>query len=348
MPMIRMIRFAAIAALFLTLTACGGGEKDDDPIPPGPSSLSDLSEQTFSFSNGAVFDAGLSNQEVHLAFGDLSAGEGPYTLRAGGEVAGGMATTGSCLLEVEASTFSTGEGPQAGETIHLEPCMLDEPPGQLRAENTDTGVVARSSAEASFDRYAIGNTWTYRWTSRGTDDVGGSSEITSEITLTITGRRPYRGRDAVEMSVVDTGDDFRDTYTLLINPRTGGTIALLEEGYTIDNDPEADVLPLPIEVGKTWTSTHQETRTITETGEKESSTETVRWTVTDFEAVTTPAGTFMAFQISVTRITQEGGVSDVVVYYDPVIRSLVEVHGSYTYESGTEETTTQLVSYELN
>ncbi len=323
--MTRIIQFATAIALIFTLAACGGGE-DDGPTSAGPSPLS---EKTFTFSNGAVFDAGLSRQEVRLAFGDLSRGEGRFTLRAGGEVAGGTATTGSCLLEVEASTFPTDEGPQKGEAIHLDPCVLDA--GQLSAENTDTGIATRSTDSASLDPYAIGNTWTTSWT---TSFSSGAREA-SDITSTITDRRLYREHDAVEIANVDTGDGYVDTFTRLIDPRTGGTIAVLDEGYIVDYDPYAgDGLPLPLEVGKTWTTTYTET-----VDETESTTESTRLTVTDFESVTTPAGTFMTFQINGTIDDVEG-----TFYYDPITRLFVKITGT----APDQDFETLLVSYDFD
>ena len=64
----RLILFAAVIALALALAACGGGE-DDTPdstpaspaIPvPVPTLVSSLSDRTFSFADGAVFDAALT------------------------------------------------------------------------------------------------------------------------------------------------------------------------------------------------------------------------------------------------------------------------------------------------
>ena len=367
--MARMIQFAATVALILTLTACGGDE-DDEPKGtslPTSSEASVLSERTFTFVNGTVFHAALSDQEVHLVFGDLGGGEGPYTLRAGDEVAGGTAGLGSCLLKVEASTFPAGEGPQEGDTIHLDPCMLDA--GQLRAENTDTGITARSTDSASFDPYAIGNTWAYIQTYDGPGCR--DHDTTMHYTYTVTGRRMYRGRDAVEIAgvIIEDGEEY--PFTLLIDARTGGTMAITSEHgrYTSEGtlerkvtteeyDPPRNELPLPLEVGKAWTEAYQDdagSREYTDPQTGETVTETIvktvtsRYTVASFEAVTTPADTFMAFRIENTE-TREGrhdtSTSTYTIYYEPITRLFVKIADSWMTSDGQCDSETLLASYE--
>ena len=345
----RLILFAVVVALVLTLAACGGGEDDapdSTPTPPAasvsvPKLVSSLSDRTFSFSDGAVFDAALSDQEVDLTFGDLAGGEGPYTLRAGDEVAGGTVILGSCLLEISASTFPAGEGPQEGETIHLDPCVPDE--GQLRAENTDTGVAALSASSVSMERYAIGATWTSVQTmTEGPVDETYTSSL--RLTTTVTGRRTYRGRELIEANSVLTEGGVDYPTIALLDPGTGIAVVILdaeerEELQYTESDP-----PLPLKVGDTWTETSvsylgcftpeddQEECT------RETETTVTTYTVAAFEEVTTPAGAFVTL-----RITDSDGFT---IYYDPVARLLVRATGVRVDDDYRFESELDLVSYD--
>ena len=145
-----------------------------------------LSNMTFIFLNGAVFDGGLSGLETHLAFQTFRGARGGFRLLANGAIASGTAVIGtdrlsamgvhprvrsfngaassfslqaggggtsatamlgSCSLEVNASDFPEGQGPQAGTTIVLDPCALDADTGQLVLTNSSTGITARSDAD---------------------------------------------------------------------------------------------------------------------------------------------------------------------------------------------------------
>ena len=336
-----LIRSAAVLALALALAACGGGEDDTpDSTPaspavsvPVPALVSALSDRTFSFSDGAVFDAALSDREVDLTFGDLAGGEGPYTLRAGDEVAGGTAILGSCLLGVGASTFPSGEGPQESETIHLDPCVPDE--GQLRAENTDTGVAALSASSVSIERYPIGATWTSIQTI--TEGPAGETYTSSlRLTTTVTGRRTYRGRELIEANnVIAEGETDYRTIALL-DPGTGIPVVILDEEEREELQYTESDLLLPLKVGDTWTETSVAfLGCITpEDGQEECTREyettVTTYTVAAFEEATTPAGAFVTL-----RITASDGFT---MYYDPVARLLVRASGvrvedEYRFES---------------
>ena len=345
----RSILFAAVTALALTLAACGGGEDDaPDSTPaspavsvPVPALVSSLSDRTFSFSDGAVFDAALSGQEVDLTFGDLAGGEGPYTLRAGDEVAGGNVILGSCLLEVRASTFPAGEGPQEGETIHLDPCVPEE--GQLRAENTGTGVAERSASSVSTERYAIGATWASVQTiTEG--PVGETYTSRLRLTHTVTGRRTYDGRDLIEANsvIAEGGEEYRTIQ--LLDPGTGIPVVIFDQEEREELQYTESDLLLPLRVGDTWTETSvsylgcftpEDDR---EECTRETETTVTTYTVAAFEEVTTPAGSFVTLRI----IASDG----FTIYYDPVARLLVRGTGQRMEDDYRFESELVLESYD--
>ena len=292
---------------------------------------------------GAVFDAALSGREVDLAFGDLAGGEGSYTLRAGDEVAGGNVVLGSCLLEVQASTFTAGDGPQEGETIHLDPCVPDE--GQLDVENTDTGVAARSAGSVSMERFSIGATWTTIQTMTATAGPGGETYTSSlRQTTTVTGRRTYNGRDLIEANIVVAEDGAEFRTIALLDPGNGIPVVVLdEEGMQELQFTESDLL-LPLTVGDTWTETSVSflgCPTPEDDAEEctmETETTVTTFTVDAFEEVTIPAGAFVTLRI----IDSEG----FTINYDPVARLLVRASGMGMDDDFSFESELVLVSYD--
>jgi hypothetical protein len=84
---------------------------------------SDLNNQSFTFSSGAVFNPGLANIETTVVFFNNAAN---FTLSAAGGTATGTNTTGNaCTLTVLASTYAIGAGPQVNDAIRLLPCDFD-------------------------------------------------------------------------------------------------------------------------------------------------------------------------------------------------------------------------------
>jgi hypothetical protein len=84
---------------------------------------SDLNNQSFTFSSGAVFNPGLANIETTVAFFNNAAN---FTLSAAGGTAAGTNTIGNaCTLTVLTSTYTIGAGPQVNDAIRLLPCDFD-------------------------------------------------------------------------------------------------------------------------------------------------------------------------------------------------------------------------------
>jgi hypothetical protein len=97
---------------------------------------SDLNNQSFTFSSGAVFNPGLANIATTLAFSNNAAN---FTLSSAGGTASGDNTFGNaCTLTVTASTYAIGAGPQVNDVIRLAPCDFDIPNKTLLVGNGTT------------------------------------------------------------------------------------------------------------------------------------------------------------------------------------------------------------------
>src|SRR5262245_30189524 len=80
---------------------------------------SDVNNRSFTFSNGAVFNAALVNISTTLCFTGNAAN---FTLASAGETAAGNNQFRSCILIVANSTFIIGTGPQWSAEHTLSPC----------------------------------------------------------------------------------------------------------------------------------------------------------------------------------------------------------------------------------
>ena len=81
-----------------------------------------MNNQSFTFTNGAVFNAALINVSTTLSFTDNATS---FTLSSSGGTATGTNRFDSCVLTVITSTYGSGAGPQVGEVITLDPCDFD-------------------------------------------------------------------------------------------------------------------------------------------------------------------------------------------------------------------------------
>src|SRR5262245_42754202 len=80
---------------------------------------SDVNNRSFTFANGAVFNAALVNISTTLCFTGNAAN---FTLASAGETAAGNNQFRSCILIVANSTFIIGTGPQWSAEHTLSPC----------------------------------------------------------------------------------------------------------------------------------------------------------------------------------------------------------------------------------
>ena len=258
----RIVSFVMMVAIAVLLSGCGGDEEDEGKptsipkteddrgdLTPGPQA-SALSGETFTFSDGAVFDAGLSGSEAQLTFGSFIGVTAPFTLAADDATARGTVTLGSCSLAVTASDFPAGQGPQVGATIVLEPCTLDTTTGGLVLTNASTGVAARSVPVAQeFPRHGIGTSWSltagdYDWD------------------LQVTDRREYRGQEVLVTEATlttDTDDDTAENFVMYVDAETGNIVAYLEDNkVSSEYVPHDGMLSFPMKVGSTWRATYTE------------------------------------------------------------------------------------------
>ena len=110
---------------------------------------SDVNNQSFTFTNGAVFHAALVNVSTTLCFTDNATN---FTLSSAGGTAAGTNRFDSCILTVANSSYTVGTGPQVGEVITLDPCDFNSDLKTLTVSNRDltaTSTVAVACSPGS-------------------------------------------------------------------------------------------------------------------------------------------------------------------------------------------------------
>jgi hypothetical protein len=153
--------FIALVVLVGTLTMLGcGGDDDGDnntSTPPAPGSnltnatASNLANRVFTFPNGFSTNpptlTGLPpGQAFTLRFGDFAGTTtGPMTLESAGNIASGTVTIGSCIFQVNQSTFPASQGPPVGMQFTANPCQIDTTTGALILTDPRSGQTATSS-----------------------------------------------------------------------------------------------------------------------------------------------------------------------------------------------------------
>ena len=116
------------------------------PFTPGSSAsvnqatASDVNNQSFTFSSGAVFDANLVNVSTVLSFTDTAT---RFRLSSTGGTASGTNRFSSCILAVTNSDYAINTGPQRNDEIILNPCMFNDTDKTLTV--TSKGFTATSS-----------------------------------------------------------------------------------------------------------------------------------------------------------------------------------------------------------
>ena len=103
----------------------------------------DVDNQSFAFTSGAVFNPALADIETTLGFRNFATN---FTLSSAGGTASGVTTFGNaCTLTVTASTYVIGGGPQMNDVIRLFPCDFDIPNKTLLIGN---GITTATSSPA--------------------------------------------------------------------------------------------------------------------------------------------------------------------------------------------------------
>jgi hypothetical protein len=143
MPKNLKLSLAAVAAAAL-LAACGGGGGDDTVavattnlnVAATPQTASAVANIPFSFAGGVPSFG--TTATTTLAF--TSSGATPaFRVDAGGNVATGVTTFGSCIFTVGASTFTPPSPLVTGAVIRIDPCGVQVQTSG-KAEGTASGV----------------------------------------------------------------------------------------------------------------------------------------------------------------------------------------------------------------
>ena len=87
-----------------------------------PAIANELLNRSFTFANGVVFHPALANMSTALAFTNNSSN---FSLASASGTAVGIDSLNPCVLTVTFSTYNPGTGPQANDTITLNPCDFD-------------------------------------------------------------------------------------------------------------------------------------------------------------------------------------------------------------------------------
>jgi hypothetical protein len=103
----------------------------------------DVNNQSFAFTSGAVFHPALADIATTLVFSNSATN---FTLSSAGGTAFGVTTFGNvCTLTATASTYALGGGPQMNDVIRLNPCDFDIPNQTLLIGN---GITTATSSPA--------------------------------------------------------------------------------------------------------------------------------------------------------------------------------------------------------
>jgi hypothetical protein len=109
-----------------------------------------LSNRAFVFDDGSVFGIAPALGATTLTFGQFVNDTAPFVLETTNRIVLGTATLASCDLRVASSTFGAVQGPQAGNRIALDPCLVDAlDEGALTVTNADDVTAASGPARDS-------------------------------------------------------------------------------------------------------------------------------------------------------------------------------------------------------
>lgn len=176
------------------------------------------------------------------------------------------------------------------------------------------GLVAQG-----FPRRDIGTFWAFA------EDNPAASLGT--VTHTITGTQAYRGREMLVFSRVGHFPNPANNYDrIYLHDATTGNIVVRDlHGVRIEYEPDSGFYSFPMKVGKTWRAAY----TVRE-GQDEYE-EWVEREVAAYERVAVPAGTFMAFRVSITAASYDD--FDETYWYAPDVGYVVKlVAGDFVVE----------------
>ena len=190
----------------------------------------------------------------------------------------------------------------------------------------DDGSGSAGETSAGLASLGVGSTWTYAHTF-----VGAGETFGSPARFRIVDRRTWRGRDVVVMLGEGAAGDSR-TLTTYLDALTGNTVAEFDgEALQTEYTPHDGLFSWPLELGKTWTATYTETDYDGAEAELGSESVTAAHEVLAFTDVTTPAGSFRAYEIERTE-SSSAGTGTVTYFYDPDLGLIVK----WVYSGGGE------------
>jgi hypothetical protein len=168
--------------------------------------------------------------------------------------------------------------------------------------------------------YGVGSSWTYDHT------VNGETERT---TITIVEKREIDGRE-VDVSAISPpfrypGRPCNGANGDMHDAVTHNWMACLKDGEILASlSPHSGWYAWPLEVGKNWRSEHVWTDNVIHP--EWSDPEWTEWTVVDWEEVTVPAGTFMAYKVVRTRTSWEvTGEDSYIIWYAPEFGRVIKL-----------------------
>ena len=241
-------------------------------------------------------------------------------------------------------TVQSGASDEHGDVVVSCPaggsaCVVNVAANGSATYDRTGGMPTVSPVVVEFPSHPIGTFWSF---------VQDNSELDDDITINmrITGRREYRGRETLVTEIDFPFGDPADT--LLRDAETGNEIAYLDDEGVVEEeyDPHNGWLLFPIKVGNTWRATYT-VRDSYQSGPVDGPPDTVwdeqevweEWKVVAWEEVTVPAGTFMAFRVTLTGASYPGP-SDVTYWYAPEIGFFAKI------DTGDDGAITELAEWQ--
>ena len=109
-----------------------------------PAVVDDLNNRSFTFANGVIFHPALANMPTTLSFTNNSTN---FALSSASGTAVGTDSLNPCVLTVTFSTYAPSTGPQADDTMTLNPCDFDRASKTLIVGN---GTISQISTPGVF------------------------------------------------------------------------------------------------------------------------------------------------------------------------------------------------------
>lgn len=158
-----------------------------------------LSNRAFVFDDGSVFGIAPALGETTLTFGQFVGDTAPFVLETRNRIVLGTATIASCDLRVASSTFGAVQGPQAGDRIALDPCLVDAlDDGALTVTNVDD-VTATSGPARDSERIILPAAL-----NGDQENPPVETDATGTGILTVNGRTPATG-DTIDFTLTYRG-----------------------------------------------------------------------------------------------------------------------------------------------